>query len=479
MPAIEAGPLSWYCCIKWWPFTIGALAMKIVLLSPKGPLYRHRGGIFRRNLRYAPLTLTTLAALIPPELNACVEVLDEGVQELDTAQVAADLVGITVITGTATRAYELADRLRVRGIAVVLGGPHVTLVPDDAQPHADAIVIGYAEDAWPRLLRDFAAGHMQPRYMQAPDLSLAGRPFPRRELLRGLPYLTHDTFEATRGCIHHCDFCVVPSAWGTAPYLKPVDEVVEDIRQTVRARWPRKIMFLDLNLIADKAYAARLFEALIPLRVQWFGLVTTLLGKDRPLLELAARSGCSGLLMGFESMSPANLRHSRKGFNSPDEYRALVDLLHRYKITLMACFTFGLDDDTPATFLETARFAVEAHIDLPRYAIVTPFPGTPLYHRLEAEGRILTRNWELYDGQHVVFQPARMTPQELYAGHERAWKYTYSITAMARRYWGSRIQTPVWWIANAGYRFYANHLGDFYNCDWITGLAAPRLAAAD
>ena len=242
--------------------------MKIVLLSPKGPLYRHRGGIFRRNLRYAPLTLTSLAALIPPELDARVDLMDEGVQEIDAHRLDADLVGITVITGTAVRAYELADHLRARGIPVVLGGPHVTLVPDDAQSHADAIVVGYAEDAWPQLLRDFAAGCMLPRYVQAPDLSLAGRPFPRRDLLRGQPYLTHDTFEATRGCIHHCDFCVVPSAWGTTPYLKPVDEVVEDIRQTVRARWPRKIMFLDLNLIADKEYAARLFEALIPLRVQ-------------------------------------------------------------------------------------------------------------------------------------------------------------------------------------------------------------------
>jgi radical SAM superfamily enzyme YgiQ (UPF0313 family) len=146
----------------------------------------------------------------------------------------------------------------------------------------------------------------------------------------------------------------------------------------------------------------------------------------------------------------------------------------------MACFTFGLDHDTPEVFMDTARFAVEANIDLPRYAIVAPFPGTNLYKRLESEGRILTRNWELYDAQHVVFQPRQMTVEELYAGHEQAWKYTYSAPSMFRRFLGSRIQVPVWWVTNIGYRFYAHHLKDFYNCDWMMGQtprAKPRQTA--
>jgi radical SAM superfamily enzyme YgiQ (UPF0313 family) len=439
--------------------------MKLLLLSPKGPLYRHRGGIFKKNLRYAPLTLTTLAALVPPEIEAEIQIIDEGIEEIDPATLEADLVGITVITGTAPRAYAIADVLRARGISVVMGGPHITLIPADAQPHADSTVVGYAEDTWPQLLRDFVAGQLQPRYVQSPDLSLAGRPFPRRELVKRGSYLTTHVFEATRGCVHSCDFCVVPAAWGLKPYQKPVEEIVADIRQ----HWARKLIFIDLNLIADKAYAARLFEALIPLRVQWFGLSTTLLVRDLPLLELAARSGCTGLLMGFESITPENLKGSRKGFNSPQEYRELVATLHRYGITLMACFTFGMDHDTPEIFLKTAQFAVEAAIDLPRFAIVTPFPGTALYRRLEREGRILTKNWELYDGQHVVFQPRLMTPQQLYAGHEAAWKYAYSWRSMAQRLLGSRIQLPVWLITNLGYRFYAHHLQDFYNCDWILG----------
>ena len=152
--------------------------MRIVLISPKGPLYRHRGGIFKKSLRYMPLTLTTLAALVPGELGADPRLYDEGIEEVDPARMEADLVGLTVITGTAMRAYELAARFRERGIPVVLGGPHVTLAPEDAQPHADAIVVGYAEESWPELLRDFAAGRMKRRYDQRPGLSLAGMPVP-------------------------------------------------------------------------------------------------------------------------------------------------------------------------------------------------------------------------------------------------------------------------------------------------------------
>jgi radical SAM superfamily enzyme YgiQ (UPF0313 family) len=443
--------------------------MKITLISPKGPLYRHRGGIFKKNLRYAPLTLTTLAAYVPLELNASIEIIDEGIEDVDM-NLQTDLIGMTVITGSSTRAYELADHFRARGIPVVLGGPHITLIPEDAQPHADAIVVGYAEDTWPQLLRDFAAGVMKPRYDQSPNLSLANRPFPKREMMKKQNYLTTHVFEATRACVHSCDFCVVPTAWGLKPYQKPVEDVVADIK----GHWASRIIFIDLNLIADKEYAAKLFEALIPLKINWFGLSTTLLGQDKPLLKLAARSGCTGLLMGFESITPENLKQSKKGFNSPAQYKDLVALLHQYGITLMACFTFGMDNDMPDIFMKTARFAIEAGIDLPRYAIVTPFPNTGLYKRLETEGRILTRNWELYDAQHVVFQPKLMTPAELYEGHERAWKHTYSYSAMAMRYLRSRIQLPVWWVANMGYRFYAHHLRDFYNCDWIIGQLEPQ-----
>ncbi len=446
---------------------VGSRPWKIALISPKGPLYRHRGGIWKKSLRYQPLTLTTLASLIPADLPHVVQLFDEGISDVPL-DLDADLIGITIITGTARRAYELADHYRARGIAVVLGGPHVTLIPDDAQPHADATVVGYAEDTWPQLLRDAAAGQLQPRYTQAPNLDLGGRPFPKRDLLPSRHFLTNNVFEATRGCVHACEFCVVPTAWGRRPLHKPVHDVVADIRQ----HGARKLIFVDLNLIASRAYAVELFIALIPLQLQWYGLATVLLADDEELLALAQRSGCKGLLMGLESMSPANLKETRKGFNSPDHFSEVVERLHAHGIALQGCFVFGLDDDHPDVFLKTAEFAVQARIDLPRFAVVTPFPNTPLHLRLDAEGRILTRNWELYDGQHVVFQPRHMSVQQLQLGIELAWKYAYSYRSIWRRLRHSPAPWPVRFGTNIGYRFYANHLSQFYNCDWIIGRAA-------
>jgi len=440
--------------------------IRTVLISPKGPLYRHRGGIWKKSLRYQPLTLTTLAALIPPELPIELQLIDEGIAEVPL-DLEADLIGFTVITGTAPRAYELADHFRRRGITVVMGGPHVTLIPEDASDHADSVVVGYAEDSWPQLLRDFSAGNLQALYQQGANLDLADRPFARRDLLPSKKYLTNNVFEATRGCIHNCDFCVVPTAWGRKPLQKPPEQVVADIQH----HGARKLIFVDLNLIADREYSLRLFKALVPLGVQWYGLSTVLLANDPELLELSARSGCRGLLMGLESISVQNLRQNHKGFNSPEKFARVVEALHAHGIALQGCFVFGLDHDELDVFLKTAEFAVEAKIDLPRFAIVTPFPNTALYKRLEAEGRLLTRDWELYDGQHVVFKPARMSVEELQTGAEAAWKHAYSVRSITRRILHSPAAWPVKLGTNLGYRFYAHNLSRFYNCDWIIGRA--------
>jgi radical SAM superfamily enzyme YgiQ (UPF0313 family) len=259
-----------------------------------------------------------------------------------------------------------------------------------------------------------------------------------------------------------------------------VEQVIADIQQ----HGARKLIFVDLNIIADREYALRLFRALIPLRVQWYGLATVLLVRDQELLEAASSSGCKGLLMGLESISRENLRQSRKGFNTPEQYADVVRALHQHGIALQGCFVFGLDGDDANVFLETAEFAVQAKIDLPRFAIVTPFPNTALYKRLESEGRILTRDWELYDGQHVVFQPRKLSVRELQEGAEIAWRHAYSFRSIARRISASPAPWPVKLGTNLGYRFYANNLSRFYNCDWMIGrtpaapMARPQMEAA-
>jgi radical SAM superfamily enzyme YgiQ (UPF0313 family) len=449
--------------------------MKIILISPKGPLYRARGGIFKKSLRYQPLTLTTLAALVPPELAAQIEVYDESNAPIPE-NLAADLIGITVITGTAVRAYELADAWRAAGKTVVLGGPHVTLLPFEAAQHADAVCVGYAEDSWPELLRDFAAGRLKARYDQAPDFSLdrPAMPFARRDLFASGQFLTSAVFEATRSCVHDCEFCVAPTAWGRKQYQKPVDWVIEDIRRVGQ----KKLIFVDLNLISDREYARELFTRMIPLGVQWFGLSTVLLAHDTELLELVARSGCRGLLLGLETVSPDSLKDAKKKFNESVDFKRFVGDLHQLGIAVQGCFVFGLDHDTPEVFDTTVEFAIDAGVDLPRFAVLTPFPGTPLYTRLESEGRILTRDWEQYDGQHVVFQPRAMSVQQLAEGHERAWKQVYRWSAIARRLWKAGNFQPLALSANLGYRFYAHNLHRYYTCDWPIQTLPPLFGAA-
>lgn len=438
---------------------VSSSALRLLLISPRGPLYRYRGGIWKKSLRYAPLTLTTLAALVPPDLHIDITLVDEGIEEIDW-QAEADLVGISAITGTAPRAYDLADHFRQRGIPVVLGGVHPTLMPDEAAQHADSVVVGYAEDTWPQLLRDFVAGQMRPRYYQAPNLSLAGRPRPHRDSIPIHRYAITHTLEATRGCVHPCQFCVVPTAWGRH-YQRPVGEVVDDIRRM----GARRVVFLDLNLLADIPYAKELFTALIPLKITWGGLATTIVAWDEELLDLTAQSGCRALLIGFETLDDAALVETGKGFNNRQDYHEVVRRLHARGIGLQGTFVFGFDSHTADSFAETVEFVMSAPIDLPRYAILTPFPGTPLYHRLKSEGRILTEDWSLYDGQHVVYQPQRMSPGELLQRTEWAWKHTYRYRAIASRLLRSRIQLPLALAANLGYRFYAHRLHQYYTCD--------------
>ena len=446
--------------------------LRIALLMPRGPLYRHRGGIWKRSLRYAPLTLTTLASLIPDEINAEVTLVDEGIGDIDL-ELNADLIGISAITGTAPRAYELADHFRQRGVPVVLGGVHPTLMPEEAAGHADSVVVGYAEDSWPELLHDFVGGHMRDRYDQAPSLSLADRPLPRRDLLPSARFAQVHTIEATRGCIHRCEFCVVPAAWGR-PIQYPVERIIADIKQMA----PKRLIFLDLNLIADRNYAIELFTALIPLGITWGGLATTLLADDDELLDLIARSGCRGLLIGFESVNRRTLVNIRKAFNTRLSVTEVMRRMHERNIAVMGCFVFGFDADTVETFDEVTEVAIDANIDLPRYAIQTPFPATALYHRLKREGRILTEDWTLYDGQHVVFQPHNMTPEELLRGTERAWKQTYSWRSIARRLSRARNMPLLSLSANLGYRYYAHRLNQYYTCDWFMRSPAGGARAA-
>ncbi len=428
--------------------------MKLQLLSPAGEIHRNKTGIFKTSLRYAPLTLTTLAALVPPELNAEITIQDEGVQPLDL-DFDADLVGITAITGTSLRAYRIADELRARGHTVVLGGVHPTLLPEEAAPHADALVLGYAEKTWPQLLRDFARGQLKPRYHLPTGRTLAGVPIARRDLLKKDRYSTINSIEATRGCPHKCDFCVVPTAWSNTYAHRPVEEVIAELR-TFEGR---VALFIDLSPVEDIHYAKALYTAMIPLRMRWVGLATTRIAEDAQLLSLAAKSGCKGLLIGFESISQDTLDQTHKHFHAAKQYAEVIKKLHDHGIGIQGCFVFGFDNDDESVFERTVEFVDRTRIDLPRYAVATPFPNTGLYRRLETEGQLLHKNWSLYDVEHVVFEPKQMSPERLQEGLEWSWRQSYGWRSLLNRVWGAPWSIlPLWLSLNNGYRYYAEHL---------------------
>lgn len=431
--------------------------MDILLIQPRGPMYRYGSGIFKKPIRYAPLTLTTLAALIPKEIEANVEIIDEGVEQFVPPLRDPDLVGISAITGHARRAYKISDYFRARKVPVVLGGVHPTLMPEEAKQHADSVVAGFAEESWPELLRDLQKGKMKDFYLQRRDISLSNLPNPRRELLEKKGYVTIQSIQATRGCYNKCDFCVAPVVCQGKMYFRPVKEVIEEIEEIKG----RDLLFVDVSPIEDREYAIELYSAMIPLKKRWMSPCTMRIAKDIELLKVASESGCKGLLLGLESVCEKSLKNMHKDFNSLKDYKDQIKRLHDHGIAINGCFVFGSDEDNKEVFERTVDFVQDNKIDLPRYTVYTPFPGTPLYKRLESEGRIITNNWSLYDAQHVVIKPKNMSPEELQEGHHWAWKKTYSSLNIFERMMGSRILPHVVVPANIAYHIYADRLPEF------------------
>ena len=428
--------------------------MRLLLIIPDGHIHRIRIGPFVRSMREAPLTLTTLAALAPPSLDIDFKLVDENVSQIPM-DYPADLVGISVITGTAPQAYSLAEHFRRRGIPVVLGGVHVTILPEEAIRHADSIVIGAAEECWPRLLSDFSQDKLKERYGKKEPLKpvLNGIPSPQRNLQSSISYMIPNTVMATRGCTRVCDFCAVPVAW-PGYSRRPVADVIRDIRNV-----PGKLLAInDVSLTEDTAYAKELFTEMIPLKKRWGGLATLTVARDPELLDLMARSGCRYLLIGFESIYQQALGEIHKGFNQPQDYSMLMETLHGYGITVQGTFIFGFDSDDASVFETTVERVRELKVDIPRYSILTPYPGSKLYERLFKDGRILSFNWEDYDTMHVVFQPAQMSPGELYNGFKRAYRDTFKISHILKRSRKPDFTGLVNFVGNLTYHRFANQL---------------------
>ena len=425
--------------------------MNILIILPRDTGYYYKG-LFRNSVTYAPLTLTTLAALVPDELRAHVEIVDEGAQPARYDGARWDVVGITCCASSAPRAYELCAQFKASGAFTVLGGAHPTLMPGEAALHADAVIAGAADRSWPEFLRDFAAGKAKKLYRQGPGGSIHHPPA-RRDLMRRKSYLPMPTVIATMGCGNRCDFCAINHLW-SVQHRREIGEVIEEIRQLSA----KMILFLDPNITYDPEYAKELFRRLIPLNISWGGLAGTEFTGDKELFDLAVRSGCRGLLMGFESFSAESLALERKDTNDITSYRELVKTLHGRGIGILGTFMLGLDGDTPESLRQMVSQIDDLGIDLVRFAAVTPFPGTRLFDRLAAEGRILTRDWRYYDQETVVFQPRHISPLALQELLHQVWRRSYSLPRILRRFCNAPAGRFLLLGVNVGMRQYARML---------------------
>lgn len=387
-----------------------------------------------RGRQITPLGLGVLASLTPDEHN--VKLYDENVSDYEYKD-DVDLVGLSVMTARATRAYQIADEYRKRGVPVVFGGSHPTLVPDESMQHADSIVMGEAELTWPQVLEDVQNNKLQQVYKSPRWVDMDEVPIPRRDLISAKATFGATSIQATRGCPFDCNFCTVTKFFGGSYRYRSVDLVIEELEQEI-ARGKKSFFFVDDNIIANRRYARQLFERMIPLKIKWGGQASITAAKDPEVLRLAAESGCMALFVGIESISKETLHNAHKDFNNPDNYEESFKKYHDNGITILAGMIFGFDEDDESTFERTVEFLVKHRIGLANFGVLTPLPGTDVYKNLNAENRIFERDWSKYGASQVTFYPKKMSPERLKEGHIWAKKEFYSLSSLAKRYWANR-----------------------------------------
>ena len=399
--------------------------MKLLLIGPSR--YNNDNTVFKlKKLQFPRLNMLHLAALTPKDVE--IKIVEEIVEDIDFDE-NCDLVGITAFTSQAPRAYTIADEFRKRGKTVVMGGIHVSSLPDEGLAHADCVVIGEADYLWEQVVNDFKNTSLKTTYKSEKLHDLKGFPVPRYDLINRKKYRRAVVVQASRGCPHDCDFCSVTKFFGGSYRARPVDEVIRD----VKASGVKRIFFADDNIIANRKYAAELFKKLTPLNIRWGGQATITLGHFPDLCKQMSDSGCQHLCVGIESINQASLDTVGKSHNKVSDYYRLIRTMVKNGLSLHFSMIVGLDGDDEAIFPDTLKFVSELKPLRAMLHVPTPYPGTKLAQRLESENRLFHKDWSKYRDGSVVFQPKNFSKERLEELTLSAFKEIYSLKSVLVR----------------------------------------------
>ena len=424
--------------------------MKITFIKPN--IGRREHSLYVDHGRMEPLMLALLAGLTPPDVD--VRLFDDRMESIDYEE-ATDLVAITVETYTARRSYEIAAEYRARGVPVILGGMHVTLLAQECAQHADSIFLGDAESLWPQVVEDARRGRLQARYEAAPGIAQFNGVLPRRDIFERKGYLPLTLMQFTRGCRFACSFCAVSRYFDRKHYIRRIDEVIAEIHTQQR----RFVFFIDDNIATDRRALKDLCRELIPLNIRWISQASLDVTTDAELMKLMHDSGCLGHVMGFESINPQSLRDARKAPNIKgfSHYSNEVRILRDHAMQTWAAFTLGYDHDNRDSILQTLDFALENRFTFAAFNILMPYPNTPLYNDLQQQGRLLyDGKWWLhpeYRFNQAAFTPRNMTADELSDVCHEARQRFNSIPSMLYRFSDVKTNLKTLWRAASYWRY--------------------------